>query len=423
MKKLLSGLFVALPFLAFSQANYQPGYIVTNEGDTIKGLIDYKERSLNPTRITFKSNEQDPATVYDLTNTRAYGINSQERYRRYKVRMSQSKEQLSQLSIGPDTTTKMETAFLKVLVDGGPVTLYSYNDANKKRFYVQDAGNPMPEELRLVKYLQPDNPKVVVIDNRYLRQLAQLDSRLRTDGTFSEQRWRNVRYLEADLSAAVAKMNGTEGVAIGKKPMRFFVGAALSASTAKYVGDSYYAGSDSKNKVSYSPSLSVGVDLFANSAIKKLIFRAELGISSNKYDITNVISNIGKVSSEVSTYTHTFNEVAVQLSPQVIYNLYNKENFKYFLAAGAALNIASYSKSLKTKVFTTSYMSEKTTIDADPVPFRGVYFTPRVATGVVLNNRWELSAHYILPAAITSYANYNIEMGRVNAGLTYLFGK
>ena len=49
-------IFLTTCFLQLvAQNNYQPGFVVENNGDTVKGSIDYKRWDRSPTKITFKS--------------------------------------------------------------------------------------------------------------------------------------------------------------------------------------------------------------------------------------------------------------------------------------------------------------------------------------------------------------------------------
>ena len=54
MKKLCITLLLFLPVSLFAQSNYKAGVIVNQKGDTIRGLINYKEWIQNPVTIDFK---------------------------------------------------------------------------------------------------------------------------------------------------------------------------------------------------------------------------------------------------------------------------------------------------------------------------------------------------------------------------------
>ena len=68
MKKFLTVVVLLVPFLSFAQSNFQPGYLVNSKGDTVKGYVDYRERSLNPTDFRFKTTDDGEAKKYDLTS-------------------------------------------------------------------------------------------------------------------------------------------------------------------------------------------------------------------------------------------------------------------------------------------------------------------------------------------------------------------
>jgi len=421
MKKTLSGLFMAIPFLTFAQTNFKPGYVVPTQGDTLKGYIDHKERNINPSGFSFKSSTNGQAQEYTLDNAIAYSINGAEAYERHEVRMSQSKEQLSDLSIGVDTTFKTDVVFLKVMQTGKNVNLYAYQDLLKKRFYILPHGETMPEELIRSKYLSRVNNSTVMVDNKYIRQLALLDSKIHSTETANPQRLKNVKYVESDLLKVVSAMNEQEVKSAGSS-VRYFAGLALSGSQAKYVAEHPLAGNSANNKTSYRPMLMIGVDLFANPEVKKLVYRLELGLLSHAYDISNVNTEPG-VGTTMRSYKHTFNELTAQLTPQIIYNIYNTEPFKFYVAGGLNLNLATYSKDVTTNVTLLNTGVERISVEEDAVKFENFYVSPRLSTGVVLNNKWEVAASYVFKSGITNYSFYNIEVQRISLGVNFLFGK
>jgi hypothetical protein len=422
MKKTLFGLLMAIPFLTFSQANYKPGYVVTNQGDTLKGFIDHKEKNINPSKFKFKPSTGAPEQEFNLGNSLAYGIYDVETYERHVVSISQSKEQLTELSIGKDTTSITDTVFLKVLQTGKNLNLYAFKDVVKKRFYILPHGNTTPEELIRNKYLSAANNRTIIVDNSYLRQLALIDRKINPAQTSNLSRIKGQRFVESDLLKVVSFMNDQELIKAGSS-IRYFIGAALNASKANYIAEHPLAGKSANSKFSYFPMVKVGVDLFANPAVKKLIYRLDLGVLSSKYDVRNEIveQTIGGTTSRI--YRHTFNELAVQLTPQIIYNIYNTEQLKYFVSGGLSLNFANYSKSVSSNVFVNTLGVTKTTLAEEAIKFQKFYISPRLSTGAVLNNRWELAASYVFPSGMTNYLYYNIQVQRINLGLNFLFGK
>ena len=123
------------------------------------------------------------------------------------------------------------------------------------------------------------------------------------------------------------------------------------------------------------------------------------------------------------SYKHTFNELTAQLTPQIIYNIYNTEPFKFYVAGGLNLNLATYSKDVTTNVTLLNTGVERISVEEDAVKFENFYVSPRLSTGVVLNNKWELAASYVFKSGITNYSFYNIEVQRISLGVNFLFGK
>ena len=56
MKNIFIILLLLFPILTFCQTNFYKGYVIKNNGDTLKGYIDYREWVYSPKKITFKNN-------------------------------------------------------------------------------------------------------------------------------------------------------------------------------------------------------------------------------------------------------------------------------------------------------------------------------------------------------------------------------
>jgi len=56
---LCSFIFFVLFASLKAQSNYKKGYVITNDNDTIYGLIDFRTDAINATRCTFKSEQAE----------------------------------------------------------------------------------------------------------------------------------------------------------------------------------------------------------------------------------------------------------------------------------------------------------------------------------------------------------------------------
>ncbi|PTT03746.1 hypothetical protein DBR11_01360 [Pedobacter sp. HMWF019] len=414
MKRFLIGLLMAIPVLSFAQSNFQKGYIVINNQDTIKGFIDYKERSANPSSFNFKTNLNGKTKVYSLKECSAYGIDGMESSERYLVKISQSKVNFSDLSNGLDTSSKTETVFLKVLQSGKNITLFSYEDKIKKRFFIKESAAPVPYELIQNLFLVPNQESVFVTDNKYARQLREVTEKFKVD--ISEDKLKSLRYSGPELVKLSFRINGETEVKNKYKLVRLYAGAGLSVSKVSFQGEHPLALKTAIGKSSVMPAFQAGIDMFLNPAIGKFIFRTDLSFFSSK----NKVSVHEPVTEYISDQSQAFDQLSFTLTPQFIYNFYNASALKIFLGGGLGCNFSKYSN-----VITSRYNSfrKEQEIQEDTFKPEKFNFSFPVSTGIVLNKKIELSVMYSLPTSITTYTMFSASMQRWKFGVNYLFGK
>jgi len=68
---LLFSLFIICPLFIQAQSNYKPAYVVTVAGDTLQGLVDYKEWVQTPATFSFKASEGGNQQVIDAGKLKA----------------------------------------------------------------------------------------------------------------------------------------------------------------------------------------------------------------------------------------------------------------------------------------------------------------------------------------------------------------
>ncbi|HWW41072.1 hypothetical protein [Pedobacter sp.] len=414
MKRFLFGLFMAVPVLSFAQSNFQKGYLVTNNQDTIRGFVDYKERSANPTSFNFKTDLNGETKGYSLKECSAYGIDGMESSQRYTVRISQSKTNFSDLSNGLDTSSKTDTVFLKVLQSGKNMTLFSYEDKIKKRFFVKEGGMSVPYELIQNLFLAPNKESVFITDNKYIRQLMEIITKLNID--ISEDKLKSLRYSGPELVKLSFRINGETEVKSKYKFIRFYAGAGLSSSKASFQGQNDLASKEATHKSSVMPTLQAGIDMFLNPAIGKFIFRTDFAFFSSK----NKVSLAESGNEYISDQSQAFDQLSLTLTPQFIYNFYNTSAWKVFLGAGLGCNFSKYSNIVYSRYnsFRKEYETQEDTFK--PENFN---FSFPVSAGIVLNKKIELSVMYSMPTSITTYTMFSASMQRWKFGVNYLFGK
>lgn len=410
MKRFLLFLLMAVPAIGIAQSNFQKGYVVTNAKDTLKGYIDYREGQKNPSSFVFKTEPNSTPKIYTLNDCVACHIDDRASYQRFLVNISLGSDQISNLTSLVDTTSKRETVFLQVLEAGPNVTLYSYADRIKNRFYILDKEAVVPEELVMQLYYKEGESGTLMTNKKYARQLSFLMKTYEKSSLANDRRLANLKYKEDELVQVAALINGQQKLKSKFKQSRWFAGLSLDMANTKFRGENPLAGPDAKSKMFVSPMFSGGVDLFINPAIRRLVMRVELAFVKSKSEVTSAAGG------------NSFDQLNAVFTPSLLYHIYNADQFKVFLSAGPGLNYSKINNLVNFK-----YEKEILTDDLKkvnvPIDLNKFYLTVPINVGVVLNKRIELLAGYTVPTSMTSYVHYSVERERFRLGLNYLFGK
>lgn len=416
MKRFLFCLLLSIPMISLAQSNFQKGYVVTNSKDTLRGYVDYKERTVTPSAFNFKT-EAGIIQKYTLANCAAYSIDNMDAFERYEVDMTLSKIGSSELSNGPDLTTSRDTVFLKVVQAGKNITLFSYTDQIKERFYIIEKDSVSAVELIRQIYLKPEQSTTIVTDDRYLRQLLMVMRKVNGGESADEKNLLRIDYKIQDLKKIAALINGQVLVKSIYPRSRFFAGAGLTMSNVNYSGENTFANPNAQANNSFLPYITAGVDIFSNPAIRKLIFRAELSLFMGKYEVTSPTT-----SNYITNLKQSFNSYSGTLTPQVIYNVYNADRIKAFFGVGLGVNYSRYSNNVY-EYTTTIGNTSKTYFSENSMDLEKFNFSLPFSVGAVLNKKVEIIAGYTLRSAITRYVYYSVGVERYRIGVNYLFGK
>lgn len=103
-----------------AQTNFLPGYIITNEGDTLHGLIDYRSDARNARRCDFRQDKDAPVKEFLPGSIRSYRFEDSKYYVSHNVPLKGSNEPV----------------FLEFLVNGIS-DLYYYSDGKYDHYYIE----------------------------------------------------------------------------------------------------------------------------------------------------------------------------------------------------------------------------------------------------------------------------------------------
>jgi len=413
MNKLYNVLLVAvlLPFFSLAQSNYKTGYIVNLKGDTIHGFIDYKEWDNNPKEITFKDNlNGNKSENYSTKNAAAFSITGLEQYQRFVLPISTDPTEVSKLATSLDTTTIIDTVFLKVNTTGRLLTLFRYTDDIKSRFFLLEAGDSQPFELIYHAYYNADKSSSVQYIPRYRSQLEYLAQKYGVSTGVLDRKILAGTYSESGLIKIVQAINEDSSQPSSAKSLsglRWFAGIGVNYSNLKLITaeDRSFNPQFVNNSGSAFPAVSAGLDFFPNKNVQRLFIRTEVSLTASKYSITS-----------------NFIQYNGSIIPQIIYNVYNKEQLKIFIGAGAAFNFSEYNQYQDTKY---QWPLPPAYIENNYPVFNKFWLSFPIKIGVTFNNKIEVNLCYIPPAYITNDFDpaFVGSVAAYQVGVHYLFGK
>lgn len=138
--KLLLATILLSTISAFSQTNFQPGYIIQTNGTKVNCLIKNEDWKGSPTSFIYKLEENGDTKIGNLNNVAAFGAAESYKYVNATVQIDQSTDNVDKLSYSRNPEMKEEKLFLKVLVEGKVSLFYTQINNNPRYFYNMDQG-------------------------------------------------------------------------------------------------------------------------------------------------------------------------------------------------------------------------------------------------------------------------------------------
>ena len=411
-------LFSLFPLLALGQSNYQPGYVVNLNGDTIKGLIDYREWNINPKNIHFKTSQDNTAANYSTDNATAFAVTGKEYFERFIVRVSQGQVEMNKLSTTQDTSFLIDTVFLRREATGKYLSFFSYSDEIKTRYYLLETSENLPVELTYNVYYSPGESSFVQYNKKYLNQLESLALKYGVSSTAFENKILSTAYNASDLIKIVNHINGASAQQATVQSLwgvQWFGGVGVNCSSFKLTKLSILYGKApfSNYVTSVFPKMGGGADFFPNATTKKLFIRGELVLSVNHYNVTVSDNSISPA------FTLNSNQYNSSIIPQIGYNIYSAENLNVFMSAGVALNVSFYNNSRYLMIFGGPLQD---VVPKDNLELSKFWNSYLFSAGAAINNKMEINIGFSPSSFLTGDSVFI--QGRVTsyqAGVNYFF--
>ena len=241
----------SIPLL--SQVNFEPGYYIDSTGKKHTTLIKNYDWKNNPNSIEYKDKDSEVSHMLPIVAIREFGIDSQSRYVKVKIKIDRSTDELEKLSPNRNPEFKEEILLLQVLVSGN-ASLYAYNEANFIRFFYS-VDTVTIEQLIFKKFKHVDD---YIGENVIFRQ--QLLTKVNCNKlplTF----FNGIDYERGDLERYFKKHNTCSGgseVSFTKKKTRFHLWAlpGLNYTSVSIKNDQF-----SSNNVTYDKQLGLRLGL------------------------------------------------------------------------------------------------------------------------------------------------------------------
>lgn len=404
-----------LPFISFAQSNYKTGYVINLQGDTLRGLIDYRMWDNNPDAVIFKKNVGETNSIrYSPEDITLFTITGLASYEKYSGPVSMDEVDVNHLN-SKDTSFKMASVFLRVLQKGKNVALYSYTDNLKSRYFVADnAGTPKELIYRIYKGGNGNT----MIDGTYLTQLNVLAIKYNALNDDLGKILEGAEYKESSLMLAVSKINNIKKDELNKmypdhSKLGLYISAAVNMSTTSSSAVTAYSAAGGRSYTSYLPAVGLGVNFIPNVISDKVELRVDVSAGAAKFHSTYKL----KVSPYVAAQT-SFNQLNISVSPQLIYNFYHASKLNIYAGAGLILTYFN---------FTNSYFGTQDHMNVPGFPEEPFLFSKSDAAfllkaGVRIHQNIEIYFNYITSESTSEspyFAFYNTNM---HAGVSYFFG-
>lgn len=283
MKKILLCLaaMAAGQHIVHAQANFIPGVVITQQHDSLRGLINVKNWQTNPAEIDFKSDNNAASHIYKATEINGFIIPEKNAVFLSKhLNADVTYYETSTISDQPRIVEYLDTiAFLERLVPG-QYPLYAYTDIHHRDHYLYEAPGVPMTELVYVKTIVSTSEG----DGFYERKTyqEQLDTLFKDNPKLANQN-RFLKYYESSLVKAFVAYNKFKDpsaaamVVVGKKvrnPVWFGVIAGVSFNSYKFSGSNKLVGGDYTSSVN--PTVGVFVDIPFNGASRKFSLYNEI---------------------------------------------------------------------------------------------------------------------------------------------------
>lgn len=414
MKTILTAVFSLFVVTAFSQQNFLPGHIVTESGDTLFGLIDYRNWETNPTSIRMKGSSEQ-LTTYTINEIRTFTVDKHDRYEKAIVKRTTRPITPEALQLPYTDTVLTDTVLLRTILLGKN-SLYQLEKGRNYYYFKDSTGNI--DEL-LYRVVMAENNLDYNTYYAFRNQLKQKLGISEDDALFG--RLENLRYTEKDITklirvfqpeAPTDMRNGWQPDR--KKLLSFYVGTGARFSRLRITGADHMLTRMDYGGYSVSPVFQAGMDVYASRNRQRLFFRGELGYSSMSFNGKSYSKALGNVTRE---HKYELKMQNVGISADLMYSFVKTKSVDVFAGLGYLFHITQY----KTHRLTTTYSDGRQPDVEDPYHFdyeKG-WGVVNGKIGARFLSRLEANVHYVFSGTFSTLLGLEIDPNIVGLQVNY----
>ncbi len=209
MKKITLITFLVLGAgLVSAQYKFEPGYLISNDGQRMACEIKDMDWKSNPKSFEYRSVGGTESKTESMENVAEFGITGGSTYRRHTVNIDRSTDLVERLDGNRNPVFARETLFLRLLIDG-KATLYQYEDGNLLRFFYSVEQSPV-QQLVYKRYLVGESGGQAGQNDLYKQQIL---NELKC-ASITKSDIERISYLRDDLMKLFQKFNECHGESV-----------------------------------------------------------------------------------------------------------------------------------------------------------------------------------------------------------------
>ena len=164
------GLILLTIWMLPAQNYFDPGYFITNSGDTTQCRILNEQWLNSPTRVRYQLDAEGAVQYFEVQEVREFATESGLRYRRVTGDFPTTERFTLQKSPSPAPRTENLTVFVKALVEG-PASLYMFKGRNDEVYLLEHPVRVGGPEILLYKEYIEVGSNDIRQNNLFRRQL------------------------------------------------------------------------------------------------------------------------------------------------------------------------------------------------------------------------------------------------------------